>query len=236
MKKYLKLVCLFVCLFSLLNLSEAASRVSQFTRDKLANELPILGMNVGNEVLIRTFKKESRLELWVRPTGKQHYTLFRTYPICYYSGSLGPKRRTGDKMTPEGFYAVTQRRLNPNSRFHLSMDIGYPNAFDRHWGRSGSLLMIHGACDAIGCFAMSNSQIEEIYYLVEQALANGQNKVAVHAFPFHLTDKQLKEYKKSPWFDFWQQLQAGYNAFNKTRQPPVIKVINGRYVVEKIDN
>ncbi|MBS9781554.1 MAG: murein L,D-transpeptidase [Gammaproteobacteria bacterium] len=209
----------------------SAKRVSQATKNKLNHELPILGLSVGDEVFIRTFKKEKRLELWIRPETQQQFILFRTYPICYYSGRLGPKIRRGDKVTPEGFYRITKKDLNPYSRFHLSLDIGYPNTYDRQFSRTGSMIKIHGACDAVGCFAMSNLQIEEIYYLVQQALKNGQNKIPVHSFPFHLTDENLSQYQDSKWFDFWQQLQVGYRLFNETKIPPIIDVENKRYMI-----
>lgn len=225
-------VLMLLMLFALaLRHVEAANRVSQRTRSKLHKELPILTLAVGDPVLIRTFKKESRLELWMKPQDSDHYTLFRTYPICYYSGGLGPKLRVGDKVTPEGFYAIKTGALQPNSRFHLSMNIGFPNAYDRYYGRTGSLLMIHGACDAIGCFAMSNPQIEEIYYLVEQAMNHGQTRVPVHAFPFHLTADNMNAYRTSPWFDFWQQLKVGYDMFNEDNIPPTVSVDEGRYLV-----
>lgn len=224
---------LFFLLWLLLDNGWAADRISSKTIKKLAKELPVFGLVAGDAVFIRAFKKESQLELWMQPKEQNTFILFRTYPICFYSGGLGPKRYTGDKMTPEGFYSITPRRLNPYSRFHLSMNIGYPNAYDRYLGRTGSLLMIHGACDAVGCFAMSNPQIEEIYYLVERALKNGQARVPVHAFPFHLTHKQLDDYKTNKWYGFWLQLQAGYLAFNETRVPPTVTADNGRYVIKK---
>lgn len=217
--------------FVLITAAEAAKRVSADTRAQLQRELPLLGVSVGNPVLIRTFKKESRLEMWVKPDASKRYILFRTYPICYYSGDLGPKRRTGDKMTPEGFYAIRSRGMNPYSRFHLSMDIGYPNAYDRQHGRTGSLLMIHGACDAVGCFAMNNDQIEQIYYLVEQALKQGADEVPVYAFPFHLTADNLGAHKNHQWYGFWTQLQAGYQLFNRERVPLKVGLANGHYTV-----
>lgn len=226
MKHLLFVILSIGCFFGVV----AASRVSQLTRDKLADELPTLGLSLGDSVFIRTFKQESLLELWIRGKGQTTFRLFRTYPICYYSGELGPKRYRGDKMTPEGFYAITSKQLNPYSRFHLSMNIGYPNAYDRQLQRTGSLIMIHGACDAIGCFAMSNSQIEEIYYLVEQALIAGQNQVAVHAFPFRLEKENLINYQSHKWYGFWKQLQVGYQLFNRDKIPPIIDVIGGRYV------
>lgn len=228
MIKRLFLFCTFLlCLSSTL----AADKVSQSTRDKLKRELPILGLAVGNDVFIRTFKKESRLELWMRPQQQKQFILFRTYPICYYSGGLGPKLAKGDKVTPEGFYGIRSKDLNPFSRFHLALDIGYPNAYDRQHSRTGSLIRIHGACDAVGCFAMSNLQIEEIYYLVEQALRNGQKTIPVHSFPFHLSEENLSAYQQHQWYDFWQQLQRGYALFNRDKIPPTVTAVKGRYHV-----
>lgn len=218
-------------LFMLFNLSVAAERVSEATRSKLATALPVFGLQIGDEVLLRTFKEESQLELWMRPKNSAEYRLFKTYPICYFSGGPGPKRREGDKVTPEGFYSISADRLNPNSRFHLSMNIGYPNAYDKQLGRNGSLLMIHGACDSVGCFAMNNDQIEEIYYLVEQALEYGQPQVPVHAFPFHLSDEKLAAQRHNRWYGFWVQLQIGYRLFNEFHRPPIIEAIAGRYVL-----
>ncbi len=225
---YLLLILLFV--FP----SLSAKRISQYTINKLQNELPLLGLTVGDEVFIRSFKKESQMQLWMRPKNQQQFVLFRTYPICYYSGSLGPKRFKGDKVTPEGFYNITKKGLNPYSRFHLSLDIGYPNNYDRQLLRTGSLIKIHGACDAVGCFAMSNMQIEEIYYLVEQALSNGQNKIQVHSFPFHLTDDNLSAYKNNKWYEFWKELQVAYKIFNENKIPPLITVKNKKYVIGSI--
>ncbi len=229
-QRFLLLFALLLCL----NQAFAAQRVSQTTRDKLQRELPILGLSLGDDIFIRTFKKESRLELWARPQQQKQFILFRTYPICYYSGRLGPKLTQGDEVTPEGFYQITRQDLNPSSRFHLSLDIGYPNTYDQQLFRDGSQIKIHGACDAVGCFAMSNSQIEEIYYLVEQALQHGQEKIFVHSFPFHLTDQNLSAYKNSQWYDFWQQLQAGYRLFNRNKIPPVIQSVQGHYVVKPL--
>ncbi len=226
-KRVLFICGLLLCIFPAIS----AKRVSQATKDKLNRELPTLGLSVGDEVFIRTFKQEKQLELWIRPATQQQFILFRTYPICYYSGRLGPKIRQGDKVTPEGFYRITKKDLNPYSHFHLSLDIGYPNQYDRQFSRTGSMIKIHGACDAVGCFAMSNLQIEEIYYLIQQALNHGQNKIQVHSFPFHLTDDKLSVFKNNKWYDFWQQLQQGYVLFNKTKIPPIIEVENKNYII-----
>lgn len=216
---------------SLSNVAQASNRISQDSRQKIQRELPILGLSVGDEVFVRVFKQESQLELWMRPKQQTEFVLFRTYPICYYSGGLGPKIRTGDKISPEGFYGITASNLNPFSNYHLSMDMGFPNAYDRFHGRTGSLLMIHGACDSRGCFAMGNAQIEEIYFLVKSALKNGQSEVPVHAFPFRLSLANLKAHQDNQWYPFWLQLKAGYDEFNQTYKPPSVSVINGEYVI-----
>ncbi|MGY0399363.1 MAG: L,D-transpeptidase family protein [Ostreibacterium sp.] len=230
MKRHLLLILFFLLYTTVVG---AMNRVSHKTKVKLQSQLPVVGLTIGDNVLIRTFKKESQLELWMRPHGQTHYVLFKTYPICYYSGDLGPKRQTGDHMTPEGYYAITQNHLNPNSHFHLSMNIGFPNDYDRQLGRTGSLLMIHGACDSIGCFAMGNNQIEEIYYLVEKALENRQNRVPVHAFPFHLTAVNLATYRFNQWYGFWVELSVGYRLFNQTKIPPTVMAMSGHYLFSK---
>ena len=182
----------------------------------------------GAPLLVRIFKSEDELEIWA--DAGTRYVLLRTYPICMYSGALGPKIRQGDGQAPEGFYAVSAQLLNPSSRFHLSFNLGYPNAFDRAHERSGDFLMVHGNCVSIGCYAMGDVAIEEIYTLLAQALAAGQAQVPVHAFPFRFRDGWREAHADNEWLDFWSQLEAGYQAFEKTHRPPKISVKDGRYV------
>jgi murein L,D-transpeptidase YafK len=169
----------------------------------------------GAPVFIRIFKEESQLELWLK--GKQGWQLLDIYPVCRWSGTLGPKLREGDGQAPEGFYQVTRDRLNPNSNYHLAMNIGYPNAHDRSLGRTGSFIMIHGACVSIGCFAMTDAGIDDIYGYAEKALETGQAAIDVHIFPFRMTDENMRRHGESQWLAFWTGLRPAYEAFEKSR-------------------
>src|SRR6266516_5598597 len=147
---------------------EAIKRVTP----RLSAALRPRELRIGLPVYIRIFKEEKQLELWVSRT--REFELFKTYPICTFSGDLGPKLREGDSQSPEGFYFGGPPQLNPASRFHLSFNLGYPNAFDRANGRTGGALMVHGDCVSVGCYAMTNEWIEEIYTMTDAALRGGQ--------------------------------------------------------------
>ena len=162
--------------------------------------------------------------------GKERYQLFRTYKVAAMSGELGPKQKEGDKQAPEGFYFVPASRMNPNSRFHLSFNLGYPNGYDRAHKRTGSALMVHGAKVSIGCFAMTDPKIEEIYTLCDAALRNGQPYFRVHSFPFRMTDANMAQHKDSKWQEFWENLKAGYDWFEEKGVPPDVTVKDKRYV------
>lgn len=187
------------------------------------------GLRPGQPVFIRIFKKSSELELWME--GDRGWELFRTFAICRWSGRLGPKLKLGDKQAPEGFYSVRKAQLNPHSRHHLSFNLGFPNAFDRAHSRTGNYLMVHGGCTSAGCYAMTDRQVDVIYRLVEAALDNGQRAVPVHAFPFRMTERNLARYGDPRWSCFWAQLKTGYDAFERARQVPRVKVADGAYVV-----
>jgi murein L,D-transpeptidase YafK len=167
----------------------------------------------------------------MQPDAGSAYRLVHRYPICRYSGQLGPKTRQGDGQAPEGFYTVGIGQLNPASSYHLSFNLGYPNAYERAHGYTGDYLMVHGNCVSIGCYAMGDAAIEEIYTLVAAALQGGQARVAVHAFPFKLDAVNEAARLASPHADFWAQLAAGYRAFEATRLPPTIRVREKRYEV-----
>lgn len=179
-------------------------------------------------IFIRIFKESHELELWVR-TGNR-FDLFKTYPICNYSGKLGPKRREGDLQSPEGFYLVGPEAMNPESDYHLSFNLGFPNPYDRAYGRTGSYLMVHGDCTSIGCYAMTDPVIEEIYLMAEAAFAGGQPVFWVHAFPFRMTEKNLARYRKSLWANFWHNMREGNDLFEETGRPPVVSTDGRRYV------
>lgn len=165
----------------------------------------------GEPLFIRIIKQDKQFEVFVRRQNR--YQLFRSYPICAFSGGIGPKKKEGDRKTPEGFYGISRTSLNPASRYHLSMNIGYPNSYDRQKGYTGSFIMIHGDCVSVGCIAMTNPLIEEIYTLVEKALDNGQGRIPVHIFPFHMTPQNLNVLTNSEHIDFWQNLASGYQRF-----------------------
>lgn len=196
-------------------------------KQSLEKALERIGGEMGDPVFIRIFKKERTLEVWMEEDEK--YRFLKQYPICSYSGELGPKLKEGDAQAPEGFYRVRREDLNPNSQYHLSMNIGFPNRYDRMHGRTGSLLMIHGGCVSIGCYAMGDEAIDEIYELTETALASGQPSVPVHIFPFRMTETNMDRQIENRWYDFWQNLKEGYDFFESNKSVPVVRVKEGRY-------
>lgn len=199
---------------------------------RLDGRLAAAGLSAGTPLFVRVFKAESELEIWMLDNGV--FRLFATYPICYWSGTLGPKVREGDRQAPEGFYTVSRPQLHQGRRWPRSLNIGYPNVFDRAQGRGGSYILVHGGCNSIGCFAMTNEVMAEVYSLTEAALREGQRHIAVHVFPFRMTDANLSEHKDKPWATFWQNLKAGYDAFELTRRPPSVEVCRDRYEFDPI--
>lgn len=196
---------------------------------KLEDRLALFSAKIGDPVFIRIFKEESLLEVWIRSGAE--YQHLKDYFICAYSGTLGPKLQEGDRQAPEGFYKVKKHQLNPNSKYHLSFNLGFPNQYDREHNRTGSFLMVHGNCVSDGCYAMTDEKIEEIYALVEGALQKAQTYVQVHAFPFRMTEKNMALYGDSEWYEFWVNLKEGYDYFEAEYLPPHIKVENGLYSI-----
>ena len=195
---------------------------------KLAStELESKNLAIGQPVLIRIFKKQNLLELWLN--NGVAYKLFKKYKICYYSGNLGPKQMQGDHQAPEGIYSLTKHSLNPFSKYHLSFNIGYPNKLDQQLQRTGNYIMVHGGCVSVGCFAMTDDGIEEIYYIVESALLHGQQKIPVYSFPFRFTQKEFQTQKSSKWLKFWKSLEKINNHFEKYKTHPQIRIANGQY-------
>ncbi|WP_246102122.1 L,D-transpeptidase family protein [Methylobacterium terricola] len=180
-------------------------------------------------VLLRAYKQESEIEVWKRAADGRFVHL-KTFPICRWSGQLGPKTRAGDRQAPEGFYAVAARQLNPNSAYYLSFDVGYPNAYDRAHGGTGSALMVHGTCSSAGCFAMTDRQVGEIYALVRDALAGGQTAFQFQAFPFRMTARAMARHRTDRHIAFWRQLKEGSDRFEATGREPLVGVEGGRYV------
>jgi murein L,D-transpeptidase YafK len=180
-------------------------------------------------MLIRIYKKEAELEVWKRSTSGRYIHL-KTFPICRWSGQLGPKRTEGDRQTPEGFYAVTASQMNPNSKHYLSFDTGFPNAYDRAHGATGSALMVHGTCSSAGCYAMTDTSMSEIYALVREALRGGQKAVQLQAYPFRMTAENLVRHRLDPNIAFWRQLKEGSDRFEATGEELVVSVSAGRYM------
>ncbi|GBF26027.1 hypothetical protein MnTg02_01063 [bacterium MnTg02] len=188
------------------------------------------GMKESAPIFLRIFKEESELELWKAKADGRYYH-FKTYPICNWSGKLGPKIKIGDKQSPEGFYRVAKYQMNPNSKFHLSFNLGFPNKFDKSRGRTGQFLMVHGNCKSLGCYAMTDALIEEIYILAREAFVGGQQSFPVHAFPFRMTAKNMKRHRRSRWVGYWRNLKQGYDEFELSRKPPKIDVCERRYLI-----
>lgn len=200
----------------------------------LANETLTLlakkGMTAEAPIFVRIFKEESELELWKARDDNRFYH-FKTYPICNWSGELGPKMAHGDKQAPEGFYTVQNRQMNPNSQFHVAFNLGYPNVYDRAHKRTGEALMVHGKCISAGCYAMTDALMEEIYAIAREAFRGGQESFDVHAFPFRMTGENMARHKTNKWYPFWVTLRQGYNHFEAHRLPPGVAVCERRYVV-----
>lgn len=185
------------------------------------------GYSIGAPIFMRIFKREFELELWMKTGGRFEH--FATYPICRWSGTLGPKLKTGDYQAPEGVYTVDQTALNPNSRWHRSFNLGFPNAFDQSQGRTGSFLMVHGGCGSVGCYAMTNPVIDEIWQLVTAALDGGQKRFQVQVFPFRMTEENLARYAGHPWEPFWRSLKPAHDLFEADRLPPMVSVCEKSY-------
>ena len=198
---------------------------------------PKFGM--GDPVFVRIFKQEGQLELWLKKSGRFH--LYKTFPVCKWSGRLGPKVKEADYQSPEGFYSVSSRQLNPHSNYYRAFNVGYPNAFDKQNGRTGGLVMVHGACKSVGCFAMTDRGIEEIYGFVEAALRAGQRDIPVHIFPFRMTDANIARETGGGWLafvggpsyaqwnGFWRNLKEGYDLFEQTGEPPTAFACGDHY-------
>lgn len=185
----------------------------------------------ASPILVRIFKQESELEVW-KETTSGRYALLKTYPICRWSGELGPKVRMGDRQAPEGFYAIAPGQMNPNSNYYLSFNLGFPNAYDKAYGRTGEFLMVHGDCSSAGCYAMTDEQIAEIFSLARESFAGGQRSFQVQAYPFRMTPKNLARHRNNPNMAFWKNLKEGNDHFLVTGLEPKVNVCNRRYVFD----
>ena len=190
------------------------------------------GTDAHEPVLIRTYKKEAELEIWKRRKSDGKYALLKTYPMCRWSGQLGPKVREGDRQVPEGFYAISPNQMNPNSNYYLSFNVGYPNAYDRALGRTGGMIMVHGDCSSAGCFSMTDNQIAEIYAIAREGFGGGQREIQLQSYPFRMTTENLAKHRLDPNMAFWKQLKQGSDHFEVTKLEPRVNVCGRRYVFD----
>lgn len=187
------------------------------------------GSNKNAPILIRAYKKEAELEIWkMRADGT--YTHLKTYPMCRWSGQLGPKKREGDRQVPEGFYTVTPGQMNPNSQYYLAFNVGYPNALDRAKGYTGGAIMVHGACASAGCFSMTDEQMGEIYAIAREAFAGGQRGIQMQTMPFRMTAENLAKHRLDPNMSFWREIKEGYDHFEVTKREPQVAFCGRRHV------
>ena len=187
------------------------------------------GTDAHQPILIRTFKKEAEFEIWkMRADGQ--YALLKTYPMCRWSGQLGPKVREGDRQVPEGFYTITPGQMNPNSAYYLSFNVGYPNAYDRAHGYTGGSIMVHGACSSAGCYSMTDDQIAEIYAIAREAFGGGQRAIQMQSLPFRLSAENLARHRFDPNIKVWKELKEGADQFEVTKQETKVSICSRRYV------
>ena len=190
-----------------------------------------LDMKETSQIFIRIFKETSELEVW-KEKRDGTFALLKTYQICRWSGALGPKKVEGDRQAPEGFYVVTPAQMNPNSSYYLSFNIGYPNAYDRSLGRTGSNLMVHGACSSAGCYSMTDEDAGELFALARDSFRGGQRDFQIQALPFRMTAENLARHRDDPNMAFWKMLKEGVDHFDLTLKPPKIDVCDRRYVFD----
>lgn len=201
--------------------------------EKMIAEISAKNMEKDSPILARIFKEESEMEIW-KQNRDGEFALLKTYPICRWSGDLGPKKKQGDRQAPEGFYTITPGHMNPNSSYYLAFNTGFPNAYDRAMGYTGSDLMVHGDCSSRGCYAMTDEQITEIYALARESFFGGQKSFQLQAFPFRMTALNMAKHRNNPNFAFWKMLKEGYDHFNATHQEPKVAVCDRRYVYDAV--
>jgi murein L,D-transpeptidase YafK len=209
------------------------AKANQPVPAKLVADMTAKDMDLQSPILVRLFKQEAELEVWKQDRSGR-FALLKTYPICRWSGDLGPKIREGDRQAPEGFYAITPAQMNPKSAYYLSFNTGFPNAFDKALGRSGSELMVHGDCSSRGCYAMTDEQIAEIYSLGRESFFGGQRAFQFQAYPFRMTPLNMARHRNNPNMPFWKMIKEGYDHFEVTRQEPKVDFCEKKYVFDAV--
>jgi murein L,D-transpeptidase YafK len=212
-------------------LDQSSGRSQQPISSTTLAEMAKLDTTPSAPTVIRTYKKEAELEIWKMKSNGE-YALLKTYPMCRWSGQLGPKKREGDMQVPEGFYTIAPGQMNPNSHYYLSFNVGYPNAYDRAYGRSGGNVMVHGVCSSAGCFSMTDEQVADIYAIARESFAGGQREIQLQSYPFHMTAENLAKFRLDPNIEFWKDLKNGSDHFEVTKAEPSVLVCGKRYVFD----
>jgi murein L,D-transpeptidase YafK len=207
------------------------AKANQPVSPKLVAAMSDKNMDLQSPILIRLFKQEAELEVWKQDRSGR-FALLKSYPICRWSGDLGPKVREGDRQAPEGFYAISPAQMNPQSAYYLSFNTGYPNAFDKALGRTGSELMVHGDCSSRGCYAMTDEQIAEIYSLGRESFFGGQRAFQFQAYPFRMTPVNMAKHRNNPNMPFWRMIKEGNDHFEVTKQEPKVDFCEKKYVFD----
>lgn len=207
------------------------AKANQPVPPKLVAAMTEKDMDPQSPILVRLFKQEAELEVW-KQARSGRFELLKTYPICRWSGDLGPKVREGDRQAPEGFYSISPGQMNPQSAYYLSFNTGYPNAYDQSLGRTGSQLMVHGDCSSRGCYAMTDEQIAEIYSLGRESFFGGQKAFQLQAYPFRMTPVNMAKHRNNPNMPFWKMIKEGYDHFEITRQEPKVDFCEKKYVFD----
>jgi murein L,D-transpeptidase YafK len=212
-------------------LDQSSARSQQPISSATLAKMEALDTTPSSPTVIRTYKKEAELEIWKMKSSGE-YALLKTYPMCRWSGQLGPKKREGDMQVPEGFYSIAPGQMNPNSHYYLAFNVGYPNAYDRAYGRTGGSVMVHGVCSSAGCFSMTDDQVADIYAIARDSFAGGQREIQLQSYPFHMTAENMAKFRLDPNIDFWKNLKDGSDHFEVTKNEPSVLVCGKHYVFD----
>jgi murein L,D-transpeptidase YafK len=212
-------------------LDQSSARSQQPISSATLAKMEALDTTPSSPTVIRTYKKEAELEIWKMKSNGE-YALLKTYPMCRWSGQLGPKKREGDMQVPEGFYSIAPGQMNPNSHYYLAFNVGYPNAYDRAYGRTGGSVMVHGVCSSAGCFSMTDEQVADIYAIARDSFGGGQREIQLQSYPFHMTAENMAKFRLDPNIDFWKNLKDGSDHFEVTKNEPSVLVCGKHYVFD----
>jgi murein L,D-transpeptidase YafK len=212
-------------------LDQSSARSQQPISSATLAKMEALDTTPSSPTIIRTYKKEAELEIWKMKSNGE-YALLKSYPMCRWSGQLGPKKREGDMQVPEGFYSIAPGQMNPNSHYYLAFNVGYPNAYDRAYGRTGGNVMVHGVCSSAGCFSMTDEQVADIYAIARDSFAGGQREIQLQSYPFHMTAQNMAKFRLDPNIEFWKNLKDGSDHFEVTKNEPSVLVCGKHYVFD----